>query len=134
MLPLMFASLVDTIIAPPADLNTIYVHEWGAITFAEEVTIGAVPPSDPHENSPIHNDWDEPLARAPVVYFYGAFFQGTFTVTVPSGRFIETWPAPEKLTAIAPLRLASSSRAGGTIPGPSGGDPGPIDPQPEREG
>ena len=75
MLPLMFAAaLVDTVIAPPADFNTIYVHEWGAITFAEEIIIGAVPPSDPFESFQTHNEWDEPVSRAPVVYFYGDFF------------------------------------------------------------
>ena len=135
MTPLLLAAaLVDTVIAPPADLNTIYVHEWGAITFAEEVIIGAVPPSDPYENSPTHNEWDEPVARAPVVYFYGDFFQGTFTVTVPSGTFIETWPVPEKLTAIAPLQLTSSSRAVWTISGTSWGEPGTIDTPAEMNG
>ncbi|MCK4504078.1 MAG: hypothetical protein KAW14_00560 [Candidatus Aegiribacteria sp.] len=128
MLPLMFAAaLVDTVIAPPADLNTIYVHEWGAITFAEEVIIGAAPPSDPLSNYTTPDEWDELLVRAPVVYFYGATFQGTFTVTVPSGTFIETWPVPEKLTAIAPLHLASSSRAVWTISGTSWGEPGTTD-------
>ena len=124
MLPLMFVALVDTVIAPPADLNTIYVHEWGAVTFADEIVIGAVPPSDPYENFTTHNEWDEPISRAPVVYFYGASFQGTFTVTVPSGRFIETWPVPGELIAIAPLQMYNSSRAEWTISGTSWGEPG----------
>jgi len=127
MLPLMFVALADTVIASPADLNTVYVHEWGAVTFAEETVIGAVPPSDTFENFTTHNDWDEPISRAPVVYFYGDFFQGTFTVTVPSGTFIETWPVPEKLIAIAPLQLYNSSRAEWTISGTSWGEPDATD-------
>ncbi len=127
MLPLMFAALVDTIVAPAAELNTIYVHEWGAITFAEEIVIGAAPPSDPFENFTTAHDWDEVVSRAPVVYFYGAFFQGTFTVTVPSGTFIETWPIPEELISIAPLHLLNSAKAVWTFSATSWREPGRTD-------
>ncbi len=120
MIPLMFAAaLVDTVIAPPPDWNTIYVHEWGAITFAEEVIFGAAPSSDLFGEYGYPDEWDEPVARAPVVYFYGASFQGTFTVTVPAGTFIETWPNPESLTALGPMQLPNTSRAVWTISGTS---------------
>ncbi len=124
MLPLMFVALADTVIAPPAELNTIYVHEWGAVTFAEEIVIGAAPSSDPIKDFTTHNEMDELVSRAPVVYFYGASIQGTFTVTVPSGRFIETWPVPGELISIAPLQMYNSSRAKWTISGTSWGEPG----------
>ncbi len=128
MIPLMFAAaLVDTVFAPPPDWNTIYVHEWGAITFAEEVIFGAAPSPDLFGEYTNPDEWDEPVARAPVVYFYGASFQGTFTVTVPAGTFYETWPNPEKLTAFGPLQLPNSSRAVWTISGTSWEEPGTTD-------
>ncbi len=97
MLPLMFAALVDTIVAPPPDFNIAYVHEWGAVTFTEEVVhFGTGPEAFPDIFTDVTEPdiWDEPVARAPVVYFYGAPFTGTFTVTVPDGEFIETVPEP----------------------------------------
>ena len=110
MIPLMFAAaLVDTVIAPPPDWNTVYVHEWGAVTFTEEVILGTAPSSD------FHDDWEEPVVRAPVVYFYGASFQGTFNVTVASGTFIETIPIPEKISDINTLPVIQSSSALWTI-------------------
>ena len=106
MLPLMFAALVDTIVAPPPDFNIVYVHEWGAVTFTEEeVYFGTAPPGTLTEDME-PDIWDEPVARAPVVYFYGAPFTGTFTVTVPAGEFIETIPEPS-----SPIPVASGEDA-----------------------
>ncbi|NOQ21045.1 MAG: hypothetical protein GQ565_00135 [Candidatus Aegiribacteria sp.] len=45
------------------------------------------------------DQWNEPVARAPIVYFYGEHFTGTFTVSVHSGSFIETLPIPESLVS-----------------------------------
>jgi hypothetical protein len=48
MLELIFAAaLMDTVIAP-IDFGTVYVHEWGAVTFTEEsIIFGANPLTDP---------------------------------------------------------------------------------------
>jgi len=103
MLPLIFAALVDTVVAPPPDFDIVYIHEWGAVTFTEEeVFFGAAPPGGLTEV--IDPDvWEEPLARAPVVYFYGAPFSGTFTVSVADGDFVETIPQPWVPEAVLPV-------------------------------
>lgn len=91
---LLFTLLVDTVIAiNPVELNTVYVHEWGIVTLScEEVFSEAVPGSD--MEVPLYKllEEPEPIARAPVVYFYGAEFSGTFSVELPGGRFIEAYP------------------------------------------
>ena len=100
MLQLMFAAaLMDTVIAPPPEFETVYVHEWGVITFCEEaVTLGAMPETQQWNQITEPDDWEEMVVRAPVVYFYGAPFSGKFTVTVPFGSFIETMPIPETIS------------------------------------
>ncbi|MCK5117225.1 MAG: hypothetical protein KAR44_11540 [Candidatus Aegiribacteria sp.] len=114
MLELIFAAaLMDTVIAP-MDFGTVYVHEWGAVTFTEEnVIFGANPLTDPNSDfiPPYPSQWEEPVARAPIVYFYGAQFSGTFTVSVHSGNFIETLPFPESLTNTSPMPPPQSYNA-----------------------
>jgi len=112
MLELFFAAaLMDTVIAP-VDYGTIYVHEWGAVTFAEETVIfGANPLTDPNSDFISPDQWDEPVARAPIVYFYGAEFSGTFTVSVHSGNFIETLPSPERLLSTSSMPPEQSFNA-----------------------
>ncbi len=101
MLELIFAAaLMDTVIAP-MDFETVFVHEWGAVTFTEEsIIFGANPLTDPDSDIILPYQWEEPVARAPIVYFYGAEFSGTFTVSVHSGYFIETLPFPDILSAV----------------------------------
>lgn len=70
----------------------IAVHEWGVITFDGcEAVLGTSPDavSDPYADPgyPV-------VERAPVVYFHGPEFSGRFTVEVPNGSIIETWPFP----------------------------------------
>lgn len=119
MIPLMFAAaLVDTIIAQPMDYETVFVHEWGVVTFCQEqITLGAVPEHDLFEAEQDPAQWNEPVVRAPVVYFYGAPFSGSFTVDVPSGHFIETMPLPGSLLCIAPLSPMEFNRAVWNIAG-----------------
>lgn len=98
MVELLFAALIDTTIAV-VDPGTVYVHEWGAVTFTEEQVFFGTAPLEDGIPAPIPPDhWDEPLARAPVVYFYGAPFTGTFLVNVASGAFVETSPQPVSLS------------------------------------
>lgn len=110
MLALMFAALVDTVIAPVPGLDVVYVHEWGAVTFVGESVFfsagpleGEIPPAIPPDL------WDEPLARAPVVYFYGTPFSGTFRVSVTAGDFVELVPAPSSLMDNTPMPTMPTS-------------------------
>jgi len=100
MIHLMFAAaLMDTVIAPPPEFETVYVHEWGAITFCEDqITLGSIPETDQLEPYTEPDDSDHLVVRAPVVYFYGAPFTGSFQVSLPSGSFIETLPTPESIS------------------------------------
>jgi hypothetical protein len=104
MLELIFAAaLMDTVIVP-VDIESVYVHEWGAVTFTEEtVILGANPFTDPNSDFIPPYQWEEPVARAPIVYFYGAEFSGEFTVSIPAGYFIETIPFPDNLSNTAPM-------------------------------
>jgi len=112
MIELIFAAaLMDTVIAP-VDFGTVYVHEWGAVTFTEEnVIFGANPLTDPSSDIILPYQWEEPVARAPIVYFYGAKFSGTFTVSVNSGNFIETLPYPDNITDTSPIQQQQSCNA-----------------------
>lgn len=112
MLELIFAAaLIDTVIAP-VDFGTVYVHEWGAVTFTEEsIIFGANPLTDPNSDLIPPYQWEEPVARAPIVYFYGAQFSGTFTVSVHSGTFIETLPFPDNLVSTSPMPPQQSYNA-----------------------
>jgi len=103
MLELIFAAaLMDTVIAP-TDYGTVHVHEWGAVTFTEEnIIFGANPYTNPESDFILPDQWDEPVARAPIVYFYGEAFSGVFIVKVHSGSFIETVPVPVNLTSTSP--------------------------------
>jgi len=120
MLELLFAAaLMDTIIAEP-DYGTVHVHEWGAVTFSEEnVIFGANPMTDPNSDFIPPDHWDEPVARAPIVYFYGEPFTGTFTVNVHSGNFIETLPVPSSLVSTSPMPPENSYSATWVITGTS---------------
>lgn len=104
MLELIFAAaLMDTVVVP-VDYGPVYVHEWGAVTFTEEnVIFGANPLTDPNSDFIPPHQWDEPVSRAPIVYFYGKSFSGTFTVSVHSGNFIETLPVPQSLVSTSPV-------------------------------
>ena len=118
MLEILFAAaLVDTVIAPPVD-NMVVVHEWGVVTFTQEsVVLGANPDTDPDAGIIPPDQWEEPVARAPVVYFYGEPFSGEFSVQANSGRFIELYPEPETLLDTSPMPEYPSASAVWTITG-----------------
>lgn len=91
---LLAAALMDTVIAFPDDAG-IFVHEWGVVTFTgESVAMVSDPDILSSFQPPPFQDDDQMVVRAPVVYFYGEPFSGTFSVTAASGTFIETWPEP----------------------------------------
>jgi hypothetical protein len=109
MLELLFAALIDTSIAV-IDPSTVYVHEWGAVTFTQEQVFFGTAPLEGDIPAPLlPEDWDEPVARAPVVYFYGAPFSGVFRVGVASGAFVETMPDPTSLSDTRPMPMLPES-------------------------
>lgn len=96
--------------------NTVEVHEWGAVTFSQEsVIFGADPETDPFSEAIPTDQLEEPLARAPVVYFYGEPFSGVFTVTVNSGSFIELYPEPDTIVDTSPMTEYPSGNASWNI-------------------
>ncbi len=122
MLDMIFAiALMDTVIAVPSE-GTVYVHEWGVVTFTEEsVVIGGDPDMVPIDQPFPPDHFEDMVVRAPVVYFYGEPFSGYFTVTVGSGSFLEAYPTPSdaSLMSSPPFSEASASaswRINGTFP------------------
>ncbi len=110
MLPLLFAALADTVIAPPPDADVVYVHEWGVVTFEEGRPHVAAAPGEGQEDQQYVQD-DEMLVRAPVVYFHGAPFTGRFTVDLTAGDFLETYPAPDGMDEPNALAVVPSAMA-----------------------
>ncbi len=96
MIELLFAAaLMDTVVAVP-DEGTVYVHEWGVVTFSQQsTTVGADPEMDPYMQLVGPDSWSQTVVRAPVVYFYGEPFSGSFRVSTQDGSFIETFPQPD---------------------------------------
>lgn len=96
--------------------SPVEVHEWGAVTFTQEsVIFGAAPEVDPSSEAIATDQQTEPLARAPVVYFYGNPFSGVFTVTVNSGSFIELYPEPDTIVDTSSLSENQSENASWSI-------------------
>lgn len=73
-------------------MAAIEVHEWGVVTFdGGGAVMGAAPDVAPDTLT----EPDYPVVeRAPVVYFHGPEFSGRFTVAVPDGSILDTWPFP----------------------------------------
>ncbi|OPL17649.1 MAG: hypothetical protein AVO35_09480 [Candidatus Aegiribacteria sp. MLS_C] len=120
---LLATALLDTVIAVPGD-GTVQVHEWGVVTFIEgSVVPGSDPATVSHWQTPFQQDPEqEMVVRAPVVYFYGPAFSGTFVVRAGSASFIETWPTPASMTD-GPCATASWNIIG-TSAREEGGTPG----------
>jgi hypothetical protein len=67
----------------------VEVHEWGVLVYGDDDDMGLTlgqPGPDVAE-----------AVRAPVVYFHGPEFTGTFTVGLPAGDFTVTVPEPDVL-------------------------------------
>jgi hypothetical protein len=77
------------------EMPEIQVHEWGVITFdACLATCEAAPDSI----QPLVPDYPA-VDRAPVVYFHGPEFTGTFTVTATDGVISDLYPVSPMTTA-----------------------------------
>ncbi|MBN2585701.1 MAG: hypothetical protein JXA64_05005 [Candidatus Fermentibacteraceae bacterium] len=123
MLEMVFAiALMDTVIAVPSE-GTVYVHEWGVVTFTEaSVVIGADPDMVTLDQPFPPDHFEDMVVRAPVVYFYGEPFSGSFTVSVRSGSFLEAYPTPGDASLISSPPFSGASaraswRINGTFPG-----------------
>ena len=66
------------------ELAHIEVHEWGVITWDNGVVSA--------QGAPYQEIYWEAEAKAPIVYFSGPEFAGSFTVTVENGEIIELYP------------------------------------------
>ncbi len=66
----------------------VEVHEWGVLVYGEDDDMGMLL-GLPGAETP-------PAVRAPVVYFHGPEFSGTFTVGLPTGDFTVTIPEPDR--------------------------------------
>jgi hypothetical protein len=85
--PLLIAAALDTVVAPYHD--QIYVHEWGAVVYRQDIVevLGAC--GDPVTN------YGSTMIEAPVIYLYGPEFTGDFTVR-STGRILNTYPEPDE--------------------------------------
>lgn len=94
MIPMLFPFFADTVIAPP-ECETIHVHEWGVVRFEERGTdVVGIPWADFYAE-PIDNLIEPIEVEAPVVWFHGPAFTGTFRVRTENGWLTELYPQPD---------------------------------------
>ena len=98
-LSLAFAALTAQPAVGGREMPVVEVHEWGVITLDDCYAILAARPAGRIDPASLCPPADAPAARAPVVYFYGPPFKGSFTVEAVSGQIISTWPEPSTGTA-----------------------------------
>ncbi len=94
MIPLFFSVLVDTVVID-LDYETVRVHEWGVVQmdYGYQEAVGAewcFP--DDHG---IFQSGELMVVDAPVVWFHGPEFTGTFTVEVMNGLLTSRYPEPD---------------------------------------
>ena len=94
MIP-MIVMLVDTAIYHNESTALNSVHEWGVVVFEEN--IGPIICGSPWDESVMFMN-DDLCAEAPVVWFHGEPFEGTFRVEVETGDTITmVYPEPDTL-------------------------------------
>jgi hypothetical protein len=94
VLSILAAAVVSQVDPGDREMPEVEVHEWGVIVASGGCFDMLSHPEDfiPPEFPYIPED---PMVdRAPVVYFYGPPFSGRFTVSVPNGEILSTWPSP----------------------------------------
>ncbi len=123
MLPILFPFLADTVM-PPEDFTMIRVHEWGVVTFSSSGTTATGAPEDTYGFDP----FGMVLVDAPVVWFHGAPFTGTFTARAEMGFISAAYPEPRgKPQDAAPI--AAVWRIEGRMPRPFEKVPSPVVPE-----
>jgi hypothetical protein len=81
----LLAALLIAHGSPGREMPRMYVHEWGVMTYGEcQTEMSNVPPT-----------YSAAAVRAPVVYFHGPEFTGTFSVEVGEGYLTDLYPAPD---------------------------------------
>jgi hypothetical protein len=91
MIPLLFA-LADTVMVPLENADLVLVQEWGLIEISPSACLAVGAPEGPSLPLPIDPSF---CVEAPVVWFQGAEFSGTFTVQTPGGHLTVTYPVPD---------------------------------------
>lgn len=89
MLTLLLPFLADTVVAP-MDNTLIRVHEWGVVSFTSFGTEAAGAPGDTYGFDP----FGMVCVDAPVVWFHGSPFSGTFTARAGMGFVSVAYPEP----------------------------------------
>ncbi|MFO7626277.1 MAG: hypothetical protein R6V62_03340 [Candidatus Fermentibacteraceae bacterium] len=91
MLTLLLPFLADTVVVP-VDETLIRVHEWGVVTFTSFGTEAAGAPGDTYGFDP----FGMVCVDAPVVWFHGSPFSGTFTARAGMGFVSVAYPEPSQ--------------------------------------
>ncbi len=124
MLPILFPILADTVVAPVDDFTLIRVHEWGVVTFTSVGTSVTGAPEDTYGFDP----FGMVLVDAPVVWFHGAPFSGTFTARAEMGFISAAYPEPHgEFQGMTPV--AAAWRIEGRMPVPFEEAPSPDVPE-----
>jgi len=89
MLTLLLPFLADTVVVPVDD-TLIRVHEWGVVSFTSFGTEAAGAPGDTYGFDP----FGMVCVDAPVVWFHGSPFSGTFTARAGMGFVSVAYPEP----------------------------------------
>ena len=93
MIPLLFSALVDTVVVDP-DFETIRVHEWGVVQLDDSyLTATGAEWCFLDENGEFQSG-ELMMVDAPVVWFHGPDFTGSFTVDVLDGDVTLLYPRP----------------------------------------
>jgi hypothetical protein len=91
MIPLLFA-LADTVMIPVENNTLVLVQEWGVVEISPSACLAVGAPEGPALPIPVDPSY---CVEAPVVWFQGADFSGTFTVRTPEGHLTVTYPVPD---------------------------------------
>ncbi len=124
MFPLLLPFLADTVVAPMDNTTLLRIHEWGVVTFTSVGSEVTGVPGDTYGYDP----FGMVCVDAPVVWFHGSPFTGTFTATAGMGFISTAYPTPSvQLEGDAPP--AVSWHIDGRLPEPY--DEAPVPSVPE---
>lgn len=123
MLTLLLPFLADTVVVP-VDETLIRVHEWGVVSFTSFGTEAAGAPGGTYGFDP----FGMVCVDAPVVWFHGSPFSGTFTARAGMGFVSVAYPEPSEGFDV-PTPQAVSWRVEGRYPVPFDEAPSPEVPE-----
>ena len=93
MIPLLFSVLVDTVVVDP-DFESVRVHEWGVVQLDNSyLTATGAEWCFLDENGEFQSG-ELLIVDAPVVWFHGPDFTGSFTVDIVDGEATLRYPRP----------------------------------------